>query len=263
MPQPEHKPLKKPRTQDATGLVKFVSQDDFAKFIAAPCAIIQAGDGATPDTFPFAITLRLGLFHVPPVCLGVVDLSQINWTPQAKLYVRFSLKNVELQPDDRGRPPRGFYLFANGALVGFHSGSIDLQKDEGAVGFGLLAGLVALATESKEIAHIGLHATTWKAGERVAETFAEWLRQHFSPQSANSDTETGAWENDALERAYATLGLPMSASAEEVMAAHKQLVRESHPDRAGNTVAEQERATRRTAELNAARDFILKPRARR
>ncbi len=263
MPQPELKSLKKPRTHDATGRVKFVSQDDFTQFISAPCAIIQAGDGATPDAFPLAITLRLGLFHIPPVRLGVVDLSEINWTPQAMLYVRFNLKSVELQPDTRGRPPAGFYLFANGALVSFHPGSIDFQKDEGALGFGLLAGLLGLATQSTEITHLGLYAATWKAGERVAEAFAEWLQQHFSPQSANSDTETRAWEDDALTRAYTTLGLPTSASDEEVMAAHKRLVRESHPDRAGKTVAEQQRANSRTAELNAARDFILKRRVRR
>jgi DnaJ like chaperone protein len=263
MQESSPKPLKKPRTQDATGIVKLVSQEEFLKFIAAPCAIIQAGDGAAPDAFPVAITLRLGVFHVPPVRLGVVNLSDIDWTPQAKLYVRFNLPEVKQQPDGMGRPPAGFYLFVSGKLVGFHTGQVDLEKDGNALGFGVVAGLLGALTQSKEVAYIGLHAAMWKAGERVAEAFAEWLQNFFSSQSANMDSETEAWRNEAQERAYAAFGLPVSASDEEVLAAHKRLVRESHPDRFGHDPAGQEQATRRTAELNAARDFILKRRARR
>lgn len=263
MQQSSPKPLKKLQTQDSTGLVKLVSQEEFLKFIAVPCAIIQAQDGATPDAFPFAITLRFGFFHVPPVRLGVVDLSGIDWNANAKLYVRFNLTGVNLQPDFLGRPPAGFYLFADGKLVGFHSGKIDFDRDGDTLGIGVLAGFFGLLAQSPEITHIGLHAATWKAGERVAEAFAERLQQSAASQSSNTNTEAEAWNNEALARAYATLGLPISANDEEVLAAHKRLVRESHPDRFGHDSAEQQRATRRTAEFNAARDFILKRRASR
>ncbi|MEX3016538.1 J domain-containing protein [Gymnodinialimonas hymeniacidonis] len=56
-----------------------------------------------------------------------------------------------------------------------------------------------------------------------------------------------------LEQAFATLGVPASASASDVRSAYRSLIRQNHPDHvAGDTTA----ATHRLAEINAAKDLI-------
>ncbi len=56
-----------------------------------------------------------------------------------------------------------------------------------------------------------------------------------------------------LEQAFATLGVPASASASDVRSAYRTLIRQNHPDHvAGDTSA----ATQRLAEINAAKDLI-------
>lgn len=255
--QPKSRQTKAP----TTGLVETISQDDFASFLSAPYAIIWAARGASPDTFPFAVTLQLRLFHVPPVRLGVVDLSALDWSPHAKLSVLDKLKDLQLQPDTQGEPPAGYYLFAGGRPIAFHPGRVDFTKDENPLMLGVITGIFGAVAESKELAQLGSHIAKWNAGERVAKAFAEAIRRHSSKRTAGeADAQPPPVDesvDQVLRRAYAALNLSPSASNEEVIAAHRRLVRECHPDRFAGNPIEQERATRRTAELNAARDFIL------
>jgi hypothetical protein len=53
--------------------------------------------------------------------------------------------------------------------------------------------------------------------------------------------------------ACAILGLPETASEEEIKAAHRRLIDQLHPDKGGNDYL--------AAQINAARDFLLKDRA--
>lgn len=259
---PQKQAAKAPGSHPLAEFVKSVTQDDFLKFIAAPYAIIMAGDGATPDDFPVAVTLPLGLFHLPPVSLGAVDLKSLELTPFAKVYIRAQLSTLNLQPDSQGRPPTGFYLFGNTKLLAFDTGQLDINKDGNAFGWSIATGLLAGLTKSPELAQLSTQLLRWNAGERVVESFKQKIQEHYASWSRASEAQLPSrdWEDDALKRAYATLGLPPTASANEVAFAHRKLVKENHPDRAGSSAAEQERATQRTAEVNAARDFILKQR---
>jgi DnaJ family protein C protein 19 len=59
----------------------------------------------------------------------------------------------------------------------------------------------------------------------------------------------GAVRKQALAEARALLGVPMAASREEVIAAHRRLAALVHPDRGGTSDA--------LREANAARDLLL------
>jgi len=52
------------------------------------------------------------------------------------------------------------------------------------------------------------------------------------------------------EEAYEILGISMNASTSEVRAAHRRLIRDTHPDRGGSAYL--------AAKVNTARDLLLK-----
>ena len=53
-----------------------------------------------------------------------------------------------------------------------------------------------------------------------------------------------------LRRASRTLGIPVGASREEILRAHRQLMAREHPDAGGSD--------ERAAQINAARDLLLR-----
>lgn len=73
-----------------------------------------------------------------------------------------------------------------------------------------------------------------------------WLRksqpQQTPPQSTKSGTVTTA-------EAYAILGLKPGANREQIIAAHRKLIRNAHPDRGGSDQQAQQ--------LNAAKEHLL------
>jgi hypothetical protein len=244
----------------AQEVVASVSKDAFASFISGhPYTVIWADEGAKKNSFPAGLALHLGLFHVPTVRFGVVDLSTIEWTDAVQLYTLLNLERLQMKPDDQGRPPAGYYLFARGIPLGFHPGKIDLDKDQTALGWGMLAGFLGLITESKEISHVGMQISTWQVSERIAKEFIRLIAGHAKHASGSGGTLPPAMKPDAeevLRRAHATLGLSASASNEEITAAHERLLKalqlRGH---------EPEELMRRVAELHAAKEFILAHRA--
>ncbi|MCB9686563.1 MAG: J domain-containing protein [Alphaproteobacteria bacterium] len=59
-------------------------------------------------------------------------------------------------------------------------------------------------------------------------------------------------------RAYATLCLPLHATAAEIREVHRAVVKQLHPDR--HPEAQRDEATRRLGRVNRARDVLLSPR---
>jgi hypothetical protein len=159
--------------QESERFIQTVTQEDFPKFISAPYAILHADDGA--KHIPPLITARYGLFHSPPVRLGVMDLSAVDWTLGVRLYVGLQLSVSGLKADAQGRPPAGFYLFAKGALLGFHPGKVDIQQDQTQLGIALVGSILSHSTNDPALAELGkvasFTAATWNVGERVIEAF--------------------------------------------------------------------------------------------
>ncbi|QRK10031.1 hypothetical protein JQX13_08010 [Archangium violaceum] len=247
-------PSEKP---DKEGLVKALSQDELAAFISVPYAVIKAGRGVTPASFSFAITLRLGIFHVPTVRLGVVDLSAIEWTPAVRLYTLLNMERLGLKPDSQGAPPSGYYLFAGGLPIEFHEGKSDSTKDEEARKMSLWLGLFGHLAQSNEFNRISKQIGKWPVGERVSEAFAKTILKHAKSSAGAPGApppSPGSSEEPVRRRAYDTLRLSPSASTAEVIAAHERLLRELSLNQLSR-----EEHLRQAARLKAARDFILNP----
>jgi hypothetical protein len=169
---------KQPPEQESAQGVQTITQEDFPEFISAPYAIIRAGDKA--QKMPPLISARYGLFHSPPVRLGVMDLSAVDWTPGIRLYVGLQLKIAGLEPDLQGRPPAGYYLFSKSALLGFHPGKIDIKQDQKQLGIALVASLLGHSANDPSLAELGkvagFTAATWNVGERVIAVFDELIK---------------------------------------------------------------------------------------
>ncbi len=175
---------KQPSEQDLTGLIQTVTQADFLKFTAAPYAIVRASNGASPQDVHPLIAARYGLLPLPLARLGVMDLSKVEWTLGVAFYAGCQMKRAGIQPDSNGKPPAGYYLFANGVLLGFHDGKKDPEKDRKHEEFVLGANLfhlMARMAENESLAELSKYASrsvaTLEAAQRVIATFDEMMKK--------------------------------------------------------------------------------------
>ncbi|RKG98075.1 hypothetical protein D7V97_33525 [Corallococcus sp. CA053C] len=247
---------------DQSGIVRQLSVGEVMGFIAAPCAVIKLGPGATPVSFHYAITAKLGLFHRPRVHLGVVDYSQVEWTGWVRGIVKAKLQNLAVEFDSEGRPPTGYYLFIRGSPVAFHSAAVDLDQDGGFLFASVATAFIAHVLEDQGIAKAVPQVGTWAAGSRAADFFEDVIEKSFPKTEPIPEEQLPLMNADeadeSLRLAYELLGLAPNASEDAVRSSYRSRVMECHPDRAGRSVSAQARATERTAEVNAARDYIWK-----
>lgn len=128
----------------------------------------------------------------------------------------------------------GFLALVVVALVGWlwwkgHLGADAGRKLALAGGAGLALWLVA---RGQVVPGLAVGAATLALG------FAGWMRQRVAVRPM-----------DEIE-ARQLLGVGLSASADEIIAAHRRLIAEAHPDRGAGSGD-------RAARLNAARDLLL------
>lgn len=143
---------------------------------------------------------------------------------------------------------------ANRSSVSSRYFAMTLDHDSGGVSGRVLAGAFAGA----DLIDLG-EAETRQLLDEVADDpdslalLETWLdrnragwREHFA-QGAGADG-TGAIDED--EQAYEILGLRPGATAEEIHAAHRRLMKAVHPDQGGSTFL--------AARINAAKDRLLR-----
>ncbi len=227
------------------------SDDAFLYLLTHPTTIIYASPGATADSIHPIIRGRFTYWHEPPIPIGVIDLVKLTFSSLSKSIVTNWLSSLRLNLDMFGKPPSGYYLFVNGKLIAYHSASIDLQTDEKPLAVSIFSIAAAILTKSKEILDFGIMAATLFGAARAVKFFEECLSAASTKQPSSESPHS------KLQEAYKTLGLSTTATDEDVIAVHRKLVLESHPNRChgdNNAVAG---ANRLTAEINVARDIIL------
>ena len=87
------------------------------------------------------------------------------------------------------------------------------------------------------------------------ERFEEEMRQHESTEE--TPRRASSSENEKIRRYYANLELPLGASAAEVKAAYRRLMRRYHPDLHHADDKRQEVATKLAQELRVAYEELL------
>jgi hypothetical protein len=241
--------------------VSAVTQDGFLSFVTAPYALVYAAPGAAPSHVPVSLNLMLSLAEVSLVRLGAIDTNGVKWTGGTKLYAAVQMRGIGMALGALGIPPSGYYLFASGTLLGYHAPpAIQIETNNVTLLIGALVGIFGAVLQRPDVVEIGNNL----AGTGPAKQLADWVKARVDEHrggTRRAPAGGSAAVDESLRRAYATLDLTPGASDEDVKVAHRRLVKEHHPDRYPRDPAMQQQATRRTAELNAARDEILNHRA--
>lgn len=240
--------------------VRFLKSSEVYSFLTShPTSILFAGMGATADSVSTVIRGRFLQWREPPIPIVVVDTATLNLESFARAFVKSKLNSLGMDFDVFGGPPSGYYLFYEATPVAFRE-AINLQSDGASIAVGAVGLWVALATDTPVLARLSAEAATWTGAVRVADFFDEYLRKIPFPaksQQQRPPTPPPIVAQTQLFAAYKRLGLPTSATDEEVSAVYKNLIKENHPDRCRGDAAAVAAANQRTAEINVARDTIL------
>jgi hypothetical protein len=156
----------------------------------------------------------------------------------------------------------GYWLFHKGHVLAWDAGLPSTADAKGIAQKSVLGAIWWAFT--RNIAYIGqaVHvAAEEAAAQRMATQFRDVMTSDRKGESKAPPPRPANPLNE-LAWAYKTLGLLPSASDQEVNDAWRKLRAHYHPDRAAHDPAEFERRSRISVELNAAREIILKHRAR-
>lgn len=164
--------------------------------------------------------------------LGPIDFTTAGTTPGAKSRVRSHYFDMEL--DHNSGEVQGK------VVAGSKSGSnlIDIGEDD----MRDLIGEVAHDPDSLALLE------SWLDANRSG-----W-REYFGYGTSRDQDESASAQSHSSEmdeeQAFETLGLKRGATAEDIKAAHRRLLKAAHPDHGGSAYL--------AARINAARDFLLK-----
>ncbi|MFO1034564.1 MAG: DnaJ domain-containing protein [Hyphomicrobiales bacterium] len=136
--------------------------------------------------------------------------------------------------------------------------SMELDHDSGGMDGDVLAGpskgrrLSSLSQQEL----ITFHVLCTGAGDQSKQLLEAWLernrpewRDAFSGTGSSGSAPKGRSGPMSREEALAVLGLSAGASAEDVKAAHRRLMKDFHPDKGGSDYL--------AAKINAAKDVLL------
>ncbi|MGD8588227.1 MAG: J domain-containing protein [Chromatiales bacterium] len=151
--------------------------------------------------------------------------------------------------------PPGYYLFQQGRMLAWDSGLPEAGDTKRIIRRSLLGAAFTLLTRNFGFVTRALRTAAEEAAAvRVALHFQRAAAAHReNPRKASAHTRT---TTDELASAYRVLQVEPTASDEEVNQSWRRLQQRFHPDRAGDDPSEHERLSRRSAEINRARDII-------
>lgn len=156
----------------------------------------------------------------------------------------------------------GYWLFRAGEMLAWDAG-LPTVGDASAVARSALLGAIWTGL-TRDLSFVG-RALRQAAEDVTAQRMVTAFREAATaaPDSKRRQPPPRAWSPaDELSRAYQLLGVPPTATDQEVQDAWRKRRVETHPDRAARDPPEFERLSRLSAELNRARDVIFNHRGR-
>lgn len=229
----------------------------FFEFIDRPGLAVLFVSVHPRHTFSDALARQLASEH-PDIALGtisVIDLMSSGGAAAAYLNEGFRACGVSTV----GALP-GYCLFRQAQMLAWDSGLPSLAELE-VFGRSALVGVVfsGLTNNLSFIVQAMQVAFDQTAAHRVSRVFREAAAQRTYRRSGSSSSAPAA---DEVQWAYDVLSVRPTATDREVHQAWRRLRIEMHPDAAAGDRAEFERRSRRSVDINRARDIIAAHRAR-
>ena len=230
----------------------------FFEFIDRPGLAVLFVSVHPRHTFSEALSRQLSAGHTD-IALGTisfVDLMASGGSALAYLHEGFRACGVSAV----GALP-GYCLFRQAQMLAWDSGLPTIAELE-VIGRSALVGVVfsGLTNNLSFIVQAMQVAFDQAAAHRVSRVFREAAAQ---PSYRRSAASASAPRADDVQWAYDVLSVRPSATDREVHQAWRRLRIEMHPDTVAGDRAEFERRTRRSVDINRARDIIVAHRARR
>jgi len=201
---------------------------------------------------------RLREDHGAPLSLGTVDLAELLVSGrEAVPYLQREFRGLRAS-SSLGILP-GYWLFRTGELLAWDSGLPTLSDVKGLTQSALLGAVISgLARDWGYVGQALRLATEQRVAQRVAQAFRRAVerpgpKRRPAPPPRPDSPKDISW-------AYQVLGVAPTASDAQVQAAWRKRRIENHPDRAAHDPVEFQRLNRVSADINRARDVILKHR---
>jgi DnaJ-domain-containing protein 1 len=231
----------------------------FFEFVSTPGLVVVFLSFHPAHPFNPALSRHLLDGSGSPIAIGRVNLVELLvFEGAAVMFLRDGLRRCGVSHLFEVLP--GYYLFASGQMLAWHSGLP--SKDDGQTLLrASLLGLLAYAV-TRELLLVGkavLIGTHEAAALRIAGQFRTRAAEYRADPRAT--TAPPPRPEHELLNAYRLLGVDPSASDREINAAWRKLQSELHPDRAASDPQEFARRSRIVTELNRARELIRVHRA--
>jgi DnaJ-domain-containing protein 1 len=233
----------------------------FFEFVSTPGLVVVFLSFHPAHPFNPALSRHMLDADGSAIAMGRVSLVELLvFEASALMFLRDGLRRCGVSHFFDVLP--GYYLFAGGHMLAWHSGLP--SKDDGeTLARASLLGLIAYAV-TRELMLVA-KAVQLGSREAVAMRMAAEFRARAAEYRAApraTPPRPPSPENELLN-AYRLLGVDPSASDREINAAWRKLQVELHPDRAANDPQEFARRSRVMTELNRARELIRAHRASR
>jgi hypothetical protein len=246
-----------PKQIDQSSLSEFINSKNL---IVVRATIGQSG-------FNPMLNLMLEQEFSDKIECGWINLSKIDYSDKIFLkYIKSWMPKLGLPQVNTILP--GYYLFKKSVLIGYHPGTItkeSINSDEqklatvvGAVA-GVLVGIIAKSAKAgfktffstfqtpQAFKVFDYFSSLANEGERTTQSGEK--RQY---QEKRQQQQRKVYRSE-IDEAYETLGVPSSASDDEIQKAHRKLSIKYHPDKNLDNI---EKCNKIMAEINNAYDLI-------
>lgn len=232
-----------------------LTQATFANFLTSrPKVIVHVGPFSSPTSFSSGIIKHFSADSGHEVAFGCLDTSKLIYTPWPLKFVR-DVFNEALTT-----APSGYYLFEQGQVRAFHPGKVPQTNDElnaDLVSLGI-GGFLSLILDSSKPLGAVTRAMEDRHARAVIAHFEEALAPPTKKKATTDWTAILANQKAEAQDPFTLLGIPPTATDEEVKQAFRTQTALNHPDKVAHLApAIQKFASDQFRALKAAYDQIM------